>query len=241
MLAIYITAGYPSLNESKEAIKILDELGVDLIELGIPFSDPLADGPTIQEASHQALLQGVNLDAIFDLVAGIKLSKSKLILFSYYNVFFVYGFDKVIQACKKTNIQGILIPDLPVEEAFELSKKFKEADLDLILLASVTSTDSRLESIAEYSNPWIYLVSRTGITGASTQISNKLQPIIQKLKTIAPHKTIGLGFGIDSKEKVKEVLALGADMAIVGSKAIEVLKSSGLQGFRDFVFSLQQV
>jgi tryptophan synthase alpha chain len=237
MLGIYITAGYPNLESTKAALKVLDELGVDLIELGVPFSDPLADGPVIQEASHQALLNGTNLDKVFDVYqeSGIK---TKTILFSYYNALFAYGFDKVIQKCLETGIKGALIPDLPVEEAKELAVKFQANNLELILLAAVTSSDSRLKDIALNSKPWVYLVSSTGVTGSSSSKEYDLKLIVDKLRSYAPQNQIAIGFGIDSKEKIKKVFEQGADIAIVGTKAVRVLKEEGIEGFRKFICSL---
>lgn len=262
MLGIYITAGYPNKETTVKALQVLDELGVDLIELGVPFSDPLADGPVIQKASHEALKQGINLDVIFDIVYQSRQNKlaakhnthnqqnqcsiirkglDNLILFSYYNPLYAYGFEKLCQKCNEHGISGVLIPDLPVDEAGELSKLLKKYNLTLTLLAAVTSTDERLKRIAELSEPFVYLVSRTGITGSQGDVNNEvLRNIIAKLKTHT-NKPIGVGFGIDSAVKVKETLALGADMAIVGTKAVKLLeedKSDNLNLFREFISSL---
>jgi len=254
MLGIYITAGYPDLQTTINALEILDKSGVDLIELGVPFSDPMADGPVIQQASHTALLNGTNLDLIFKAVKQAretaKPSRSKkglnnLILFSYYNPLFVYGFDKLISKCKENQIAGVLIPDLPLEEAKSLCAKFKSVNLDLILLASITSTQERLEKISELSNPWVYLVSRTGVTGSNADIKklqanqdadsdSRVREIIKKLKSMS-NKPIALGFGIDSPQKAQSALDCGADIAIIGSKAVKVLADEGLEGFENFI------
>lgn len=258
MLGIYITAGYPDIETTKKALRSLDENNVDLIELGVPFSDPLADGPVIQKASHQALINGVNLDKIFSIVSELKNEGSKnpskginnLILFSYFNPLFVYGFDKLIAKCKETGVRGALIPDLPIEEAKELCQKFKEAGLDLILLIAITSSKERIKKISELSNPWIYLVSRTGVTGSTEDIKNlessnleknldeKLKNIIKEIKSNT-NKKVALGFGIDSKEKVDHALSLGADMAIIGSKTVKLLGDSGVEEFSKFIAGLQ--
>ncbi len=256
MLAIYITAGYPSLDASAQALRVLDNEGIDIIELGVPFSDPLADGPVIQKASHQALEQGVNLDKIFELVKasrkeGFK-TKNKgldnIILFSYYNPLFVYGFEKIIQNCLDTGIRGILIPDLPVDEAASLSAQFKAAGLDLVLLAAITSTDERLEKIAKLSRPFVYLVSRIGVTGSAKDIESlggssddgtkRIEAVITKLKKYNPQGLIGLGFGIDSKSAVEDAYKQGADIAIVGSKAITELETGDMKKFSSFICEL---
>lgn len=261
MLGIYITAGYPNTQSTIKALRILDEANVDLIELGVPFSDPLADGPVIQKAAYQALEQGMNLDKIFDLLAearsaGVQAAPGKglnnVILFSYYNPLYAYGWDKLIQQCLKHQVRGALIPDLPVDEAEILSKKFKDAGLDLILLAAITSTDERLRRIYDLSSPFIYLVSRIGITGSDSDVqklsnerstlSNEqsVENIIQKLKSFG-NKPIGLGFGIDSRTKVEDAYRSGADMAIVGTKAVRVLENcdESMNCFKEFIKALK--
>lgn len=247
MLGIYITAGYPNADATIEALRILEKSQVDLIELGVPFSDPLADGPVIQKAAFESLQQGMNLDKVFDLFkqSGVK---TKTVLFSYYNPLFAYGFDKVIVKCKEAGIQGALIPDLPVDEAEDLAEKFKAAGLDLVLLAAITSTEERLKRIYDLSSPFVYLVSRVGITGsdsdlsslrgaeATKQSSRQLEDVMKKLKSFG-NKPIAIGFGIDSKEKVDATFKQGADMAIIGTKTVKL--SENLKEFESFISSLK--
>jgi tryptophan synthase alpha chain len=261
MLGIYITAGYPNTETTIKALKVLDEANVDLIELGVPFSDPLADGPVIQRASHQALELGMNLDKIFELLkqarsSGVKSAPDKglnnVILFSYYNPLFAYGWDKLIEQCLANQVRGVLIPDLPVDEAAILSQKFKDAGLDLVLLAAITSTAERLRRIYDLSSQFVYLVSRVGITGSSDDIAklkvdeNKEETMLintmNKLKSFGD-KPIGLGFGIDSREKVEAAYKLGAQIAIIGSKAVKILEEddAGLTQFKSFINGLQVV
>lgn len=242
MLGIYITAGYPNAQTTTEALKALDaDSSVSIIELGVPFSDPVADGPVIQAASYQALQQGMNLDKIFTLFKEAEI-KTDTILFSYFNPLNAYGFDNLIEKCKETGIRGALIPDLPIEEAEKLITKFKEAGLDLILLAAVTSTDERLEQIAKLSNPWIYLVSRTGVTGSNKPgQSFDLKSIISKLKSHATEKKVAIGFGIDSPEKVQAAYDDGADIAIIGTKAVKILDENGAKGLQTFISGLSPV
>ncbi len=258
-LAIYITAGYPSVETTVKALRILDKAGVDIIELGVPFSDPLADGPVIQRASHTALSNGVNLDTIFEMVDTARANGvqstgkglDNIILFSYYNPLFAYGFDRIISQCLKHGVRGVLIPDLPVDEATELNAKFRATGLHLVLLAAITSTDERLVKIARNSSPFIYLVSRIGTTGSSEDLrdlrkniddgnDSRLRTVISKLRAAAPDKLIGLGFGIDSPEKVHEAYAQGADIAIIGSKAITVIEEdTKLELFSKFINGLK--
>ncbi len=267
MLGIYITAGYPSTEHTIKALQILDEANVDLIELGVPFSDPLADGPVIQKAAHQALAQGMNLDKIFELLAttrslGIKATPGKglnnVILFSYYNPLYAYGWDKLIKQCQAHKVTGILIPDLPVDEAEILSEKFKTAGLNLTLLAAITSPEERLRKIYELSSPFIYLVSRIGITGSDSDAASVKEQgsktkaenvssndqssltVLSKLKSFG-NKPIALGFGIDSRDKVEAAYQAGADMAIVGTKAVRVLENcdESLKCFQEFIKTLK--
>ena len=250
MLAIYLTAGYPDWDKSLAALRLLDKHKIDLIELGIPFSDPLADGPVIQNASFKALEAGMTIDRAFDLVNEARnydgydpnsgTGLSNLIFFSYYNPLYVYGFEKLAANCAKNGIKGVLIPDLPMDEASELIDIFKNYDLTLTLLAAVTSTEERLEQITQLSSPFVYLVSRVGVTGSKQDIESMkssgadseeealelVRKQIRIMKAVDSSKNIGLGFGIDSKAKVEEAFELGADMAIIGTKALKVLEES---------------
>lgn len=252
MLGIFITAGHPNIDKSVRALEVLDEAQVDLIELGVPFSDPLADGPTIQESSHQAIENGVNIDTIFEIIQKArKTSKNKtetglnnLILFSYYNPLNAYGFEKLADECLKNNVKGVLIPDLPMDEAKEIAELFHHKNLHLVLLAAPTTTKDRAKMICELSSPFVYLVSRTGITGGSEDISHnaKLKELITELKGYS-QRPVALGFGIDSPEKVKEARGLGADMAIIGSKTVKVLaadQSPNLDDFAKFIKSVHE-
>lgn len=259
MLGIFITAGHPNIEKSIKALQILDEAQVDLIEFGVPFSDPLADGPAIQKSSHEALEAGVNLDKIFEIIKeakakqGIELKDfnqngfeqkglKNIILFSYYNPLLAYGFEKLIKQCKEHGVRGVLIPDLPMDEAHELTEEFKQNNLDIVLLAAPTTTETRAKQICDLSSPFVYLVSRTGTTGSAENFDQKdnLKTLIKDLKKFTDNP-IGVGFGIDEKKKVDQVLELGADMAIIGSKAVKVLESDNdnLDDFSKFIKSLK--
>lgn len=276
MLGIFVTAAYPSKDACIQALKILHEEKVALIELGIPFSDPLADGPIIQNASFKALANGINIDKVFELVAqarmraglNIKFSDNEprkgensevkintqshyglnnIIFFTYYNPVYVYGIEKLAQKCSECGIKGLLIPDLPVEEAEIVSKILKSYGLTLTLLVAITSSEQRIKRIVELSEPFIYLVSRIGITGSDSDTSkwqettSILKQKIAEIRKYAPNKPIGLGFGIDSLAKVHDTLDLGVEIAIIGTKAIRALEedqSHDLAVFRDFIRSV---
>ena len=261
MLGIFITAGHPDYTKSLQALQILDEEGVDLIELGVPFSEPLADGPTIQNASHIAISQGMNLDKLFDLVAEARSQGFKqagkgldnLILFSYFNPLYAFGIERVIAKCKEVGAKGVLIPDLPLEEAEHYVTMFKQAGLTLTLLAAITSTDQRLEQISKHSSPFTYLVSRIGITGTADEVKSLdaqqkqaindevLKDVISKIRAAKEGQAIGLGFGIDSAAKVQAAYDIGADMAIIGSKAIKVLEQDSTEDLAQFRSFIQSV
>jgi tryptophan synthase alpha chain len=257
MLGIFITAAYPSEDACIQALKILHEEKVSLIELGIPFSDPLADGPIIQNASFKALANGINIDKVFELVAKARsevgsvnsdhYGLNNIIFFTYYNPVYVYGIEKLAQKCSEYGIKGLLIPDLPVEEAETVSKVLKSYGLTLTLLVAITSSEQRIKKIVEVSEPFIYLVSRIGITGSDSDISKWqgtntiLKQKIAEIRKYAPNKPIGLGFGIDDAAKVHDTLDLGVEIAIIGTKAIRVLEedqSHDLAVFRDFIRSV---
>jgi tryptophan synthase alpha chain len=276
MLGIFVTAAYPSEDACIKALKILHEEKVSLIELGIPFSDPLADGPIIQNASFKALANGINIDKVFELVAQARSEAglvakfsplvsdhlediqpaqldssnyglNNIIFFTYYNPVYVYGIEKLAQKCSEYGIKGLLIPDLPVEEAETVSKILKSYGLTLTLLVAITSSEQRIKKIVELSEPFIYLVSRIGITGSDNDISKWyettaiLKQKIAEIHKYAPDKPIGLGFGIDDAAKVQDALNLGVEIAIIGTKAIRVLEedqSHDFEVFRDFIRSV---
>ncbi len=258
LLGIYLTAGYPSLDSTLQQLKILDEEGVDLIELGIPCADALADGPVIQNASYQSVKNGTNLDLIFSALKNLfaeyqakstTKGLSNMILFSYYNPLYVYGIDKVIEKASQLGLKGALIPDLPLEEAEEWAAKFQAANLHLVLLAAITSSPERLQKIYNLSSPFIYLVSRIGITGTDQDIAklkatnsdenNLALETLKHLKSLGD-KPIALGFGIDSAEKIAKAHSLGADIAVVGTQAIKKIEEdSSLNVFRSWLSSLR--
>ena len=265
MLVIYLTGGYPSRYRTIQALKVLHEEKVSLVELGVPFSDPLADGPTIQNASFQALENGINLDSIFEMVeearvevgaenlAAADYGLNNIILFTYFNPVFAYGIERLAEKCQEHGIKGLLVPDLPLEEADRLKDILDSYGLTLTLLVAITSSKERVHKIAKVSEPFIYLVSRIGITGSKSDIAdldnarddtyqeNLLIEKINEIREAAPKKPIGIGFGIDSPEKVQDCYDRGIEMAIIGSKAIKVLEQDGsddLNQFREFLQSV---
>ncbi|MFA6842705.1 MAG: tryptophan synthase subunit alpha [Defluviitoga tunisiensis] len=221
-LITYITAGDPDLETTKDIIFELNNDGVDIIEIGIPFSDPLADGPVIQEASQRALKNGVNLRKIFNTLESIKgRIHTPLVLMGYYNSIFNYGEDKFIEDCKHTGISGVIIPDLPFDEEIEFYEKLKENGIDGILLVAPNTSEERLKEISNYATGFLYCVSLMGVTGDSRGPVEYINEYVQKIRKYV-NIPLAIGFGIDTPEKVKLIINY-VDGIIVGSALIKII------------------
>jgi tryptophan synthase alpha chain len=239
----FITAGDPDLETTAKALQVLDRSGADMIELGVPYSDPLADGPVIQAAATRALQKGTHLDAVLDMVSGIApLMRSPIILFTYYNPILNRGIDTFLQQLAKSGVSGLVVPDLPLEEAEVLLKPAQELGIDVVLLVAPTSSAERIEAIAQKSQGFIYLVSVTGVTGIRNQMESRVQDILKQMRGITD-KPIGVGFGISQPEHAQQVKAWGADAAIVGSAFVKRLADGtpqeGLDAIAQFCSSLK--
>jgi tryptophan synthase alpha chain len=237
----FITAGDPNLETTAKALEKLDTHGADLIELGIPYSDPLADGPVIQAAATRALAKGTTLDRVIELVQAVspKLN-SPLILFSYYNPILNQGIQKFLQRIYEAGARGLVVPDLPLEEAEDLLKPAAAIGIEVILLVAPTSPLARMEAIASKSQGFIYLVSSTGVTGVRSQVAKNVQSMIERLRSVTD-KPIGVGFGISQPEQAKQVIEWNADAAIVGSAMVKRLaEDSGLKEIGDLCSSLKR-
>jgi len=239
----FITAGDPDLKTTAQALRILDQSGADLIELGVPYSDPLADGPTIQAAATRALQRGVSLDNVLEMVKDVAPDlKAPLILFTYYNPILNRGIESFLKQIAEVGVKGLVVPDLPLEEAESLLKPAAEIGIEVILLVAPTSPKERIEAIAHKSQGFIYLVSVTGVTGVRTQIESRVQDILQQMRTVTD-KPIGVGFGISGPEQAKQVKDWGADAVIVGSAFVKRLAdgtpAEGLSDIGEFCQSLK--
>jgi tryptophan synthase alpha chain len=218
-IVAYITAGDPSLEATLEFVLALEEAGTDVIELGVPFSDPLADGPTIQRASERALKSGASLPKILELVGRIrKSSQIPLVLFSYYNPILQMGLETFAAAAFEAGVDGVLATDLSPEESVEYRRILTSHHLDTIFLCAPTSTDERLASIAECSSGFVYLVSRTGVTGAKDMLPDDLPALLRRLRNFTK-LPIAVGFGISLPGHVTLLGGL-ADAAVVGSSLV---------------------
>lgn len=220
-LIIYITAGFPSLEESISNVITLAKNGADIIEIGVPFSDPVADGPTIQYSSQIALLKGVTLKDIINEIKKINLD-TPLVIMSYLNPLLAYGKDKLFKDMKDAGISGIIIPDLPVEDSSEWTSLGGTYNIDVIYLVAPTSSAERIKEIAKKSRGFIYCVSVTGITGARNKLSAGILKFLEKVRQLT-NKPIAVGFGISTPEHIKS-LRKKVDGVIIGSRIIEAIR-----------------
>lgn len=227
-IVAYITAGDPTLDATLEFALALDEAGADVIELGVPFSDPLADGPTIQRASERALQAGASLAGVLELVRRIrKTSDVPLVLFSYFNPIVQMGLEKFAAAASLAGADGVLVTDLTPEESDDYQRILRQHHLDTIFLAAPTSTDERLQKIAACSSGFLYLISRTGVTGAKDSLPDDLPALLRRTRSFT-HLPIVVGFGISLPGHVS-VLGGLADAAVVGSALVsEIAQASSI-------------
>jgi tryptophan synthase alpha chain len=243
-IVAYITAGDPSLDATLEFVLALEEAGTDVIELGVPFSDPLADGPTIQRASERALKSGASLPKILELVRRIrKSSQIPLVLFSYYNPILQMGLGRFAGAASEAGVDGVLATDLSPEESVEYRRILAAHHLNTIFLCAPTSTDERLASIAACSSGFVYLVSRTGVTGAKDTLPDDLPALLRRLRNFTKIP-IAVGFGISLPGHVTLLGGL-ADAAVVGSSLVAEIEHAktpqeAAKALRERVSSLKQ-
>lgn len=222
-LITYISAGDPDLDTTRELVLAMAANGADIIELGIPYSDPVADGPVIQQASLRALQHGVTIEAIFGLVASLRQdTQIPLVLMAYYNSLLQYGIDKFVSTCAAVGVDGLIIPDLPLEESEELRQQANAQGIDVILLVAPTTPTERIARIAEASRGFLYCVSVAGVTGMQKTVDSSLQDFLRTVRSQS-NIPLAVGFGISTPEQAVAVAAL-ADGVIVGSAVITVME-----------------
>lgn len=218
----FVTAGFPDENNSRELIKGLCDVGVDLIEVGIPFSDPIADGPVIQASSNIALSNGMNISGAIKLVSDLSDEISCPIVFmTYYNPIYRYGLDRFAVDCRRFGIAGVIVPDLPLEEAGEWVISARSNELDTIFMVAPTSSEERIKLIAGNTLGFLYCVSLKGVTGARQGISGSTLDFILKVRSLTD-KPIAVGFGISDAGQVKRLKGC-ADGVIMGSKLMQIM------------------
>ncbi|MEN8137680.1 MAG: tryptophan synthase subunit alpha [Bacteroidota bacterium] len=241
ILSIYFTAGYPELEMTGDIVKRLEKSGVDFIEVGMPFSDPMADGPTIQQSSEKALENGMNLDAYFKQLKAIKDEVSlPLIAMGYVNQMMRYGDDKFLKACAESGISGLILPDLPLKiYKEEYEKKLQKYGLVNIFLVTPQTSDERIREIDEISNSFIYMVSSASTTGSKSSIDNSQIEYFERLKNMKLRNPLVIGFGISNSETYSQACKY-ASGAIIGSafvKAVE--KEAGEEVISTFVSGIR--
>lgn len=227
ILSIYFTAGFPQLNDTGNVIRELEANGIDLIEIGIPFSDPMADGPTIQESGTIALRNGMTLKVLFEQLKDIRSDVTiPLILMGYLNPIMQYGFENFCKQCKETGIDGAIIPDLPFNDYISQYKPIADKyDIKIVMLITPETSDERIRLIDEHTDGFIYMVSSASTTGAQSNFDDKKQAYFRKINGMNLRNPRLIGFGISNKATL-EAAQENASGAIIGSKFITLLKES---------------
>lgn len=221
----FVSAGDPDIETSKRIVLALAENGADIIELGVPFSDPMADGPTIQASSMRSLASGVHLGAILDMVRDIRrTTATPIVLFSYLNPLYRYGIERLAADAADVGIDGVLVTDAIDDEAEEIRSALRRHEIDLISLIAPTSSDDRLEKIATHADGFIYAVSRAGVTGARQETNSTAESLVQRTRRFTD-LPIAVGFGISTREQIENVWQY-ADGAVVGSAIVAEIDKS---------------
>jgi tryptophan synthase alpha chain len=226
-LVAYVTCGDPDLDTSRQVILAAIRAGAEIIELGVPFSEPVADGPVIQRASERALKSKTTLASVLQLAKQIRVEETKagLLVFSYLNPILRMGLEKFARDAKGAGVDGVLVTDLPVEEAGQYLPLMRATDLDTVFLAAPTSPDERLKAICDASRGFVYAVSRTGITGTRQEVANDASALVGRIRKFT-NLPVGVGFGISNSAQFQEVVSF-ADAAVVGSAIVQTVEKAG--------------
>ena len=233
LMMTHVICGYPSFEDNYKELQIMDEAGVELVELQFPFSEPSADGPLFVKANQVSLENGTTVDQCFEFLEKVANDFSfKVLMMGYYNTAFVMGHEEYVKRLKDAGACGYILPDLPIEEAEELHKISKENGLDPILLMTPTNTEKRLKALGERSSGFVYAVARKGVTGKKTEMGDELADFLGVCRkyTDVP---IGVGFGISSKEDLDYLRGKG-DIAIIGTAALRAWEEGGETALRKF-------
>lgn len=240
VLSIYFTAGFPNLEDTKSVIQELEKAGVDFIEVGLPYSDPLADGPTIQNSSQKALQNGINLDIVFEQLMTIKnTNKTPLVLMGYLNQMLKYGEDKFCQKVVDCGIDTVILPDLPmVEYENHYRHLFEKYGINNVFLITPQTTEDRIRKIDSYSKSFIYMVASSSITGAKGEISQQQIDYFQRIKSMNLKSNLVIGFGISDHKTFSKACEY-ANGAIIGSAFINFLEEKGIDKICEFICSIK--
>ena len=238
LVMAHVVVGYPSLEESFELVKAIVSAGVDLMELQIPFSEPIADGPVILKANQSALAEGVKVDDCFEFALRVTRTFDIPFLFmSYYNILFKRGEDRFFAEAKDAGIRGTIVPDIPPEEGGAYTAAAAAHDIDPIFILAPTTTPDRLAYLADFGRGFFYCVARKGITGAETTFSSELDEFLDRCRKVTP-LPLALGFGVSQKKDV-DFLKGKVEIAVVGSQALRVLNASGIDAVEGFFSALR--
>lgn len=225
-LVTYVTAGDPDLARSAEILQALERAGADVLEVGVPFSDPLADGPVIQRATERALAAGTTLRGVLEMIGRLRTRiAAPIVIFSYANPILRVGAERFARTAAAAGVDGVLVLDLPIEEAGEFRQTLASAGIDTIFLLSPTTTDARITRAGELGSGFLYGISRLGVTGARDQVASGAEDLVKRIRARAT-LPIALGFGISRPEHVAEVTSF-ADAAVVGSALVSVIAEHG--------------
>ncbi len=224
----YITGGDPSPKISQQIVETIAKEGADIIEIGIPFSDPIADGPTIQAASNRSLNAGTTPNEIFEIVKETKKRiETPIALMTYYNILFKMGVQNFLKKANENHVDGLIIPDLPIEEATQYREFAEKEGIDTIFLATPSTSQSRLKDVLDYTSGFLYLISIYGVTGLRDDVS---QLTIQSIKRVKPLTTgkipLAVGFGLHKPEQISSIIGSGADGTIVGSALVKIVENN---------------
>jgi tryptophan synthase alpha chain len=225
-LVTYVTAGDPDLPSTEGILRALDRGGADVLEVGVPFSDPLADGPVIQRAAERALASGTTLAGVLDMVGRLRTDlRAPIVIFSYANPILRLGAERFADQARDAGVDGVLVLDLPIEEADEFRALLSSRGIDTILLLSPTTTDERLRRAASLGSGFLYAISRLGVTGARDALADGSEEMVRRIRAVSS-LPIALGFGISKPEHVRQV-GQWADAAVVGSALVSVIADAG--------------
>ena len=240
ILSIYFTAGYPNMDDTMAIIKELDKSGVDMIEIGLPFSDPLADGPTIQESSTKALINGMNTNVLFEQINNLRsVTNLPIIIMGYLNPIIQFGIEKFCKKCKQCEIDGLIIPDLPVDIYYEYYHDlFKDHDLQNMFLITPQTSEKRIRFIDEISDGFIYMVSSYSTTGAQKIFGDETIKYFKRINQMKLKSPLLVGFGISNKE-TRRVASINSNGVIIGSAYINMLTNQGIKQTKNFINTLK--
>lgn len=235
LLIAYICSGDPSPDETPEIAKMLIKAGADIIELGLPHSDPIADGPVIQAAAQRAIEAGMNTDVYFDVASAI--SGAPKVFMGYYNMIYRRGLDRFAEDCASADIAGMIVPDLPLEESGPLREACVRTGVDLIPLIAPNTPPERIDLIQAQAMGFVYLVARSGVTGARSNVLTSTKELISRVRTGLPK---AVGFGISTPAQAAEVILAGADAAIVGSACVDLISKGELETLQSLIRDMKE-